>query len=130
VARRAGAYLEQHLAPDGPLPSFLQAYWLAAALWIRLNWEQMPDLPEPTRRVLDYLASRMSDEIPAGALAWMLTTFGPIGMPIEHPLIQRATVLLSEQQREDGSWASEDGPARDPYVTMEALRALVMWQAI
>jgi len=130
AAQRAGAYVEQHLAPDGSLPSFLHAHWLAAALWIRLNWDQLPDLPEPMRRVLDYLAGRMSDEVPAGALAWMLTTFGPIGVPIEHPLIQRATALLSEQQREDGSWASEDGPERDPYVTEEALLALILWQAI
>jgi hypothetical protein len=39
-------------------------------------------------------------------------------------------VLLAAQQRPDGSWASEDGPDRDTYVTVEALRALVMWAAI
>lgn len=130
IAGRAGAYLERHLAADGSLPSSLHAHWLAAALWIRLNWDQLPDLPEPTRRVLDHLAGQMSNEVPAGALAWMLTTFGPIGVPIEHPLIQRATAQLASQQREDGSWASEDGPERDAYVTAEALRALILWRAI
>jgi squalene cyclase len=129
AARRAGAYLERHLAPDGSLPSFLHAHWLAAALWIRLNWDRRPDLPEPTRRVLDYLATRMTDAVPASSLAWMLTTLGPI-MQGEHPLIERATALLIAQQRPDGSWASEDGPERDPYVIIEALRALIQWAAI
>jgi hypothetical protein len=33
-------------------------------------------------------------------------------------------------QRADGGWASEDGPDRDPYVTVRALLALVRWHAI
>lgn len=129
-AARAGAYLEQYLAPDGSLPSFLQTHWLAAALWIRLDWQYPPGLPELARRVLDYLATRMSNEVPSSSLAWMLTTLAPLGVSPEHPLIGRATALLSNQQRADGSWASEDGPARDPATTVESLRALVMWRAI
>jgi hypothetical protein len=129
-AARAGAYLERYLAPDGSLPSFLQTHWLAAALWIRLNWQYPPEHPERVWRVLDYLTTRMSDGVPASSLAWMLATLAPIGVPIEHPLIERATALLSRQQRPDGSWASEDDPQRDPYTTVEALRALVLWRAI
>jgi hypothetical protein len=40
------------------------------------------------------------------------------------------TTLLLSQRRADGSWASEGGPARDPYVTVEALRGLIQWAAI
>jgi squalene cyclase len=130
AARRAGEYLARHLRPDGSLPSFLQTHWLAAALWIRVNWTYPPILPEPTLRVLDYLATRMTEDVPSGALAWMLTTLAPIGVAIDHPLIVRATELLASQQRADGSWASEDGPQCDAYVTREALRALILWRVV
>ena len=78
-AARAGAYLERHQAADGSLPSFLQTHWLAAALWIRLEWGQS-DLPEQATRTLDYLATQLDDETPAGALGWMITTFAPLGV--------------------------------------------------
>jgi len=128
-AARAGAYLERRLAEDGSLPSFLQTYWLAAALWIRLKWGQS-DVPEQATRTLDYLATQLDDETPAGALGWMLTTLAPLGVPAEHPAIVKALALLSEQQRPDGGWASEDGPERDAWVTLQALTSLIQWQGI
>jgi hypothetical protein len=124
-AQRAGTYLEQHLAEDGSLPSFLHAHWLAAGLWIRLGRNDLAD------RLLDYLTTRISDNVPASSLAWMLTTFAGLFTFDKHPLlIQKATTLLKSQQRADGSWESEDGPDRDPYVTVEALRGLIQWAAI
>jgi hypothetical protein len=128
AATRAGTCLEQYLAPDGSPPSFLQTYWLAAALWIRLNWRP-PDLPDPARRALDHLATQLDDTIPAGALGWMLTTLAPLGVSPEHPVIVKALTLLSNQQRPDGGWTSEDGADRDAYVTVQALVALIQWRA-
>jgi hypothetical protein len=123
---RAGAYLERYQAEDGSLPSFLQTHWLAAALWIRLEWGQ-PDVPEQAKRTLDYLATQLNDETPAGALGWMLTTLAGLDVPEEHPVIVKAVALLSAQQRPDGGWTSEDGPERDAWVTMQALVALIQW---
>jgi Prenyltransferase and squalene oxidase repeat len=128
-AARAGAYLERYQAEDGSLPSFLQTHWLAAALWIRLEWGQ-PDLPEQATRALDYLATQLDDQTPAGALGWMLTTLSAVaavGIPLDHPTIVKALALLGEQQRPDGGWTSEDGPERDIWVTTQALSALVLW---
>jgi squalene-hopene cyclase-like protein/prenyltransferase/squalene oxidase-like repeat protein len=127
-AARAGAYLESHQAEDGSLPSFLQTHWLAAALWIRLEWGQQ-DVPEQATRTLDYLATQLDDETPAGALGWMLTTLAPLGLSSEHPVIVKAVALLSEQQRPDGGWTSEDGPDRDAWVTMQAMTVLIQWLA-
>ena len=128
-AARAGEYLERYLAPDGELPSFLQAYWLAAALWIRLNWGSQ-ELPDNARRALDHLAIRLDATVPSGALGWMLTTLAPLGVPPEHPAIVKAVALLGEQQRPDGGWTSEDGSERDAYVTAQALIALTQWGGI
>jgi hypothetical protein len=124
AAVRAGAHLERHLAPDGALPSFLHTHWLAAGLWILLGRDDL------AYRTLDHLATRVDEDVPAGALAWMLTTLAGLGIPTDHPLAIAATTRLTLLQRPDGSWASEDGPDRDPYATAEALRALIQWRAI
>jgi hypothetical protein len=128
AATKAGAYLEQYQAENGSLPSFLQTHWLTAGLWIRLEWGQ-PDLPEQAMSALDYLATQLDVETPAGALGWMLTTLAPLGVSKEHPAIVKAVALLDERQRPDGGWTSEDGPERDAWVTMQALLALIQWEA-
>jgi hypothetical protein len=128
-AARAGAYLVRHLALDGSLPSFLQTYWLAAALWIRLNWPP-PPVSALARRALDHLASLLDNTVPGGALGWMVTTLAPLGVAPEHPAVAKALALLAEQQRADGGWTSEDGPDRDAYVTAQALMALIQWRAL
>jgi hypothetical protein len=128
-AMKAGAYLEQYQAENGSLPSFLQTHWLAAALWIRLAGGQ-PGIPEQAARTLDYLATQLDDQTPAGALGWMLTTLSAVAVvsvPRDHPAIVKALALLSEQQRPDGGWTSEDGPERDIWVTTQALSALILW---
>ncbi len=124
TAQRAGTYLAQHVREDGSLPSFLHAHWLAGGLWMRLGRADL------AARVLDYLATRMNDDVPSSSLAWILTTLAGLGVSPDHPLIQRVTTLLLSQQRADGSWASEDGPDRDPYATVEALRGLIQWAAL
>lgn len=121
AAQRAGTYLEQHLAEDGSLPSFLHAHWLAGGLWIRLGRNDL------AYRVLDYLATCIDNDVPASSLAWILTTLAGLGISPDQPLIQKVTTLLPLQQRADGSWASEDGPDRDAYATVEALRGLIQW---
>lgn len=124
AAHRAGDYLASHVAADGSLPSFLHAQWLAAGLWIRLGRDALAE------RMLDVLATRISGDVPSGALAWMLAMLGGLGIPLDHPLGQKATALLASQQRDDGGWTSEDGPERDASVTVEALRGLLRWCAI
>jgi hypothetical protein len=97
AAQRAGTYLERHLAEDGSLPSFLHAHWLAGGLWIRLGRNDL------AYRVLGYLATRISDDVPASSLAWILTTLAGLGISADHPLIRQVTTLLPSQQRADGS---------------------------
>jgi hypothetical protein len=45
-------------------------------------------------------------------------------VPATDSLMLKATDRLARLQAEDGRWESEDGPARDGHVTLEALRAL------
>jgi hypothetical protein len=117
AAGRAAAYLHGHLEQRGRLPSFLQAHWLAAALWLRLDHQG------PASRTLEYLDGRL-DELPASSLAWMIVALQPAGLPASHPLLARASGRLAALQAPDGHWPSEDGPGREVAVTLDALRAL------
>lgn len=124
AAQRAGDCLAAQVAPDGSFPAFLQIHWLAAGLWIRAGQDDL------AYRTLDTLANRLDANVGSGALAWMLFTLGGLGIPADHPIGQKGSSLLLAQQRADGGWASEDGPDRDPAVTVEALHGLLKWAAI
>jgi hypothetical protein len=65
-----------------------------------------------------------TNEVPAANLTWMLLTLRIAGLSNDHPLCERALTLLEGEQREDGSWEGENGPAGDMHTTLEAMRAL------
>ncbi len=48
------------------------------------------------------------------------------GVPTTHPLLETAAHLLTQMQREDGSWMSDDDPLFDARTTVEAVRALLI----
>jgi hypothetical protein len=114
----AAAFLQKHLDAGGHLPGFLHTHWLAAGLWLAM------DQAASAAPTLAYLATRLNNETPASSLAWLLTALDRAGLPAPHPLIQQATALLVACQAPDGHWASEDGPAQDVHVTLEAMQAL------
>lgn len=107
--------LRQHLAPDGSLPSFLHAHWLAAALWLSLG--EM----EPVTAVFTRLATQL-DKLSANNLTWLLTAVQATGQPVSHPFLTQARGKLAELQLENGRFPSDDTMERDVHVTLEALR--------
>lgn len=122
-AVRAADYLKSYLQPDGRLPSFLHAHWLAAGLWHRLDYGDL------SQRVLSYLATRLAD-MSANNLTWLLTTLLGAGIPASNSLIKDASSILEQFRDPDGHWASDDGPEFDVHCTLEALRVLSLLGAV
>ncbi|HZR44131.1 MAG TPA: prenyltransferase/squalene oxidase repeat-containing protein [Ktedonobacteraceae bacterium] len=122
---QASQFLHARLLSDGSLPSFLHANWLAAGLWYRLGEYATAEL------VLIYLSQRLEgDAFATSNLSWLITSLCAVGVPITHPLINRAAGLLAERQNANGCWPSEDGPDWNVHTTLEALRALRICQKL
>jgi hypothetical protein len=115
-ALRAATFLTGHLAPDGRLPGFLHTHWLAGGLWYAVGETDRAET------VLATLRARLA-EMPAGNLAWLITTLARAGAPGDHPLLRQAAAALAPLQQPDGRWTGDD-PAQDVHVTLEAIRAV------
>jgi len=116
-ALRAAGYLQSQLGEEGRLPGFLHTQWLAAGVWHKLKSR------EPEQSVRAYLENNLADLAPSN-LSWLITTLAAASVSANDPLLSKAASLLERAQEEDGRWSSEDGPAQNVHVTLEALRAL------
>jgi hypothetical protein len=125
VARAMG-YLRVRQSPEGRFEGFLQATWLAAALFRLVEG----DASEVAARALSALAAVDGARWFAGALAEMLNALGEAHVPRDVPLVERSLARLMLLSRPDGSWLSEEGDAYTVEVTLRALRALLLYAAV
>jgi Prenyltransferase and squalene oxidase repeat len=116
VARATEAF-RASLRPDGTWPSFLATGWLGAALLYRLGWFY------EAAQIQVNLADRVP-EMSATDCAWMISALRRAGISAEDHLIVAARNRLSETQRTDGGWESDEGEEFDVHTTLTALRAL------
>jgi Prenyltransferase and squalene oxidase repeat len=116
VARAAEAF-RAALRPDGSWPSFLATGWLGAAVLYHLGWFY------EAAQIQVILAERVPDMSPADC-AWMASALRRVGMSLDDWLLVTAARRLSETQRNDGGWPSDDGDAFDVHTTLAAIRAM------
>ncbi len=116
VARAAEAF-RASLRPDGSWPSFLATGWLGAAVLYHLGWFY------EAAQIQVILAERVP-EMSAADCAWMSASLCRVGMSLDDWLMVAAQRRLSETQRTDGGWPSDDSDAFDVHITLTAIRAL------
>lgn len=119
AAGRAAEALASDITPDARLQGFTHVNWLAAGLW------RLTDHGDLANRSEQWLEQRVRDGLPSGALTWLLSTLRVAGASPASRLVLVGVAQLATQQRMDGGWLSEDGPEREPHVTLEAMRALL-----
>ncbi len=123
---RAMAYLRGRQAPDGRFVGFLTATWLSVAAF-RLG--EGPDAL-PAVRGLEALAAVAPERWRPGGLAGMLNCLGDAGASADLPLVRHGLVRLAALVHPDGSWSSEDGDGYHMEVTLQALRAFLLYGAV
>jgi hypothetical protein len=117
VVARATQAFRAALREDGSWPSYLAAGWLGAALLHRAGWFY------EAAQIQVLLVERVPDMSPAD-VAWLAAALRRVGMSADDWLLTAARKRLTETQRSDGGWPSDDGPAFDVHTTLAAIRAL------
>ena len=113
----AGEAFKTTLAPNGAWPSYLAAGWLGCALLYHLG-----SFYESAQMQV-ILAERVRDMSPSD-VASLTASLRRVGLSQDDWLLQSAYRRLTDTQRHDGAWESDDGPAFDVHSTLVAIRAL------
>ncbi|NGM14528.1 terpene cyclase/mutase family protein [Verrucosispora sp. CWR15] len=116
VVHAASQALAAHLRPDGSWPSFLAAGWLSAAV---LHRQQMF---YESAQIKAVLAERLPQASAADA-AWLAVTLRRVGVDHQEWTLVAARRRLTETQRSDGGWSSDDGHQFDVHATLAVIRA-------
>ncbi|MFG1896834.1 prenyltransferase/squalene oxidase repeat-containing protein [Micromonospora zamorensis] len=116
VVQAAAHSLAARLRPDGSWPSYLAAGWLSAAVLHR------QEMFQESARIQVVLAERMPKMSP-GDVAWLASTLRRAGIDPQDWIMVRALRRLTETQRSDGGWESDDGHQFDVHATLAAIRA-------
>jgi hypothetical protein len=113
----AGEAFKTTLAPNGAWPSYLAAGWLGCALLYHLGHYY------ESAQMQVILAERVPDMSPSD-VASLTASLRRVGLSPDDWLLQSALRRLTDTQRHDGAWESDDGPAFDVHSTLVAIRAL------
>jgi hypothetical protein len=116
VVARATQTFRASMRDDGSWPSYLIAGWLGGALLFHAGWYY------EAAQIQVLLAERVPDMTPAD-VAWLAVAFRRVGMSADDSLMVAARKRLTETQRTDGGWPSDDGAAFDVHTTLAAIRA-------
>jgi hypothetical protein len=117
VVARALQAFRAAMRDDGSWPSFLVAGWLGGALLYHQAWFY------EAAQIQVILAERVPDMTPADT-ALLAAAFRRVGMSDDDWLMTAARKRLTETQRSDGGWPSDDGDAFNVHTTLTAIRAL------
>jgi Prenyltransferase and squalene oxidase repeat len=117
VVARATQAFRATLRDNGTWPSFLVTGWLGAALLFHAGWYY------EAAQIQVVLGDRVPEMSPADT-AWMASSLRRVGMSADDWLMMAARKRLTETQRTDGGWPSDDGPTFDVHATLAAIRAL------
>jgi hypothetical protein len=117
AVERAAAALRDQIDESGAWPGFLVSGWLAGAVLHRTGWIY------ESARTFVLLGERVRTMSAADA-AWLVAALRRAGLSADDTLLVAARDRLSQTQRPDGSWASDDDPSFDVHTTLTALRAL------
>ncbi|GIJ44615.1 hypothetical protein Val02_15010 [Virgisporangium aliadipatigenens] len=115
--RLAAEAFRASLGPHGEWPSYLAAGWLGCALlfYSGLYYE--------SAQIQVILAERVPGMTP-GDTASLAAALRRVGVADDDWVVQLARRRLTETQRPDGAWESDDGRAFDVHTTLTAIRAM------
>ena len=125
-SREACEFLASHQRETGYLPGFPHSTWIGAAALLLAGGEYR----EPAHRALEALSTKPLPDWVDSQISWALSCFAHAGLRSSDELVGRLIAELSDRQRPDGSWVSEDGRSHDVGATIEAVKVLAHYGVI
>lgn len=114
-------FLIANREPSGKLIGYLRATWDALAVFSRYPAGDR----KPFKRALAVIENELTPgKWAASYLAWLVRALRDAGLARDHPVVSRCLAVLTESQRPDGSWKSEDDEKYAPGATIEVIRVL------
>jgi hypothetical protein len=114
---RAAQAIRDAGGENGSWPGFLVSGWLAGAVLHATEYFY------EAARIFVVLGQRVAT-MSAADTAAMTAALRHVGVPADDPLLVAARQRLTETQRPDGGWPSDDSSAFDVHITLTALRAI------
>ncbi len=122
--KRAYEFLVKCQSESGKLEGFLHSTWIGTSVFAMVEgWES-----GRVQRGIQYLDNIDSSQWVASQIAWLLGCFASAGVPKENAFVRKMLKKLSEGQREDGRFASEDGDEFAVNATIEAIKVMLLWR--
>ncbi|MFQ5910319.1 MAG: prenyltransferase/squalene oxidase repeat-containing protein, partial [Thermoplasmata archaeon] len=116
--KKAYNFLIEHQDEWGRFSGFLHSSWIGTSVFAMAEgWES-----ERVRRGVEFLDGIAPSVWVASQISWLLWCFAVASVPKDTPFVEKMLDELSKRQRDDGSFASEDG---DPFAldtTIEAIK--------
>lgn len=117
---KACTYLKKCQERSGKFEGFIHSTWIGvSALALKQGWES-----ENVIKGLEFLDSVPLHEWVSSQMSWMLSCFSMAGIPKDNAFSRRIAEELMLRQREDGSFASEDGDPFAVNATVEAIKVI------
>jgi len=122
--KRAYEFLVKCQSESGRFEGFLHSTWIGTSVFGMVEgWES-----ERVQRGIKFLDSIDSSQWVASQISWLLGCFAQSGIPKDNEFVRKMLEKLSEGQKEDGSFASEDGDEFAVNATIEAVKAMLLWR--
>jgi len=117
VTARATQAFRAALNPNGTWPSFLVTGWLGASMLYKSGWFY------ESSQIQTILTRRLPEMTPADA-CWLAAAFRRVCISPADEVMRAARRRLTETQRSDGGWSSDDGDVFDVHTTLAGIRAM------
>ncbi|PWB55775.1 MAG: hypothetical protein C3F13_03645 [Anaerolineales bacterium] len=118
--RKAIHFLIRNQDETGKFYGYLHTTWIATSVFLMsgTRYRNIADMG------LKVLANTPTSELDDSQIAWAVDCLSRGGLTGEHPFVSVCLAQLLQRQKEDGSWAAEDGENFAVGATIQAIKVL------
>ncbi len=118
--RKALHLLIRNQDQSGRIYGYTHTTWIAAAVFLMAGERYSP----VARLAIQALSLRPLADWDDSQIAWALDCLGKAGLPRDHPFMEGGLAEMTHRQKDDGSWAAEEGEDSAVSTTIQVMKVL------